>query len=515
MDILAVGVLIFFFTIILGLILSRGNVEAVRANWTERRCEPGVMFAGFMYKPPNISTSASQFAIDNFQFCIKSLAQSVINELMMPIMGIFKGTVESAKSAGSSLNGIRTMMTNIAGGFSEALDGFMGVYNRTMMQTVRVSSQLKMAYNRIFGIILSSFYMGLSSLFAGLNMFSFVVKVIMIILGILLAMIVVLIFVLFPVMPLIMSVIAVLISVMSIMTGVIGPEINGMANGFCFAGETCIQMMDGSIKHISEVQLEDVLYENTIVKGILKFSGKNVELFNYKGVKVSGEHLVYDADIGRWMKIIETNSKSADSEEIIYSLVTSTNKIPVLNNAYKQILFADWEEFSDDLLTNKWHYLVQEALHIPMQLRRGPNGSAHLNENINVKMNEKSVSLSTIKIGDIIDDKNDKDMLCKTTVIGIYETNEKSDQLISEGVWHYTNKYWNQGCISGCNNLNNFNGPRKHLITTTGTYIINLGSAELEYLIRDFTEMGVSNLKKVSSTVVAFLNKNNECYKLE
>ena len=515
MDILAVGVLVIFFTIILGLLLSRGNVEAVRANWSERRCEPGVMFAGFMYKPSDIPTSASQFAIDNFQFCMKSLAQSVINELMGPIFGLFKGTLDSAKSAGSSLNGIRTMMANIAGGFSGAMEGFMGVYNRAMMQTVRVSSQLKMAYNRMLGITLSSFYAGLSTLFAGLNMFSFIVKVIMIIMGILLAMIIILIFVLFPVMPIIMSVIAVLISVMAVFTGVIGSEINGMSNGFCFAGETLVEMNDGSIKQIQEVQLGDILKGNSVVKGTLKFSGKDVELFNYRGIKVSGEHLVYDEDAGRWVKVMDTKSQIVTSEDFIYSLVTSDNRIATINYDFHRIIFADWEEFSDDGLSREWHRFVQEALRVPGKLRRGPGGSAHLNANVRVKL-IKSVdgryggtgfcSISSIKIGDVIEDEDEAGTKRLTKVIGFYETIEESNHLVSEGVWRYRSNYWHQGYVSGFKGLASPNAKRHHLITTTGTYCINLGSSEFEYLIRDFTEMGVSNLKKASSSVVGLLN---------
>jgi hypothetical protein len=515
MDILAVGVLVIFFTIILGLLLSRGNVEAVRANWAERRCEPGVMFAGFMYKPADNPTSTSQFAIDNFQFCMKSLAQSVIDELMMPVFSLFKGVTDGAKSAGSSLNGVRTMMANITGGFSGVLDGFMEVYNRTMMQTIRVSSQLKMAYNRMLGIVLSSFYAGLSSLFAGLNMFSFVVKVIMIIMGIMLALIVILIFVLFPFMPIIMSVIAVLISVMAVFAGVIGSEINGMAGGFCFAGGTFVQMFDGSVKSISEVKLGDILYGNSVVKGTLKFSGKNVELFNYRGIKVSGEHLVYDEGNKKWMKVMDTNSLSDSCEEFIYSLVTSNNKIPVINAKYEQIVFADWEEFSDDAVTREWHHLVQDALHIPGKLRRGLSGSAHLNDNVRVKIGEELIRIASIKIGDEINDVDEKGTLCKTTVIGIYETNDDNKHLVSEGVWRYSSNYWHQGYISGFRGLASSNGKRYHLITTTGTYVINLGSSEFEFTIRDFTEMGVPNLKKVSSIVVDLLNKNNGCYRIE
>lgn len=506
MDILAVGALVIIFTIMLGLLLSRGNVEAVRANWAERRCEPGVMFAGFMYKPANNPNSAASFAAENFQFCMKSLAQTVINELMMPIFNLFKGVTDGAKSIGTSLNGLRTIMANIVGGFTGVLDGFMNVYNRTMMQTVRVASQLRMAYNRMLGIVLSSFYAGLSALIGGLNMFQFVVKVIMIIMGIILALLIILIFVLFPYMPIIMGVLFAFIAVIATVSGIIGGEVYDMADSFCFAGETMIQMNDGSVKKISEIRIGDVLYNNSTVTGLLKLNGTKVELFNYKGIKVSGEHLVYDAEKEKWMKVADTGSLSAGQEEFLYSLVTSDNKISVLNMKSERILFADWEEFSDDFVSREWHHLVQEALKVPGKLRRGPSGSAHLNANVHVKMNNLLVPISSVSIGDIIEDKDEKGHLRKTTVVGIYETWDETPHLVSEGVWRYSG-YWHQGYVSGFRGLASSNGKRHHLITNTGTYCINLGSSEFEYVIRDFTEMGAPNLKKVSSTVVALLNR--------
>jgi hypothetical protein len=509
MDFLAVGMLVIIFTIILGLLLSKGQVDAVKANWSERRCEPGVMFAGFMYKPDDNPKSAGEFAIENFQFCMKSLVKKVIEELMQPIYSLFGGVVAGAKSAGSSMNGIRTIMGNVAGGFSNVLEGFMGVYRRGMMQAVRTAAQLKMAYNRMLGVVLSMFYAGLSSFFAGLNMMSFVIKVVMIILGILLGLVIILIFVLFPFMPIIMSVIAVLISVVAVFTGVIGSEINGMANGFCFAGDVLVKMKDDSEKPISEIKLGDLLHENSKVMGVLKFNGNNVELFNYKGIKVSGEHLVY-CENRQWMKIIDTNSPLAEKEEFIYSLVTENNRIPIMSDKAnaEPIIFADWEEFSSDNLLHLWHTKVQDALHIPGKLRRGPNGAAHVGGKTIINVNGSPLAMSSVSIGDYVDDYDQiNGQKRQAEVIGIYETNDEARGLLSAGIWKWENGYWHQGAVreGGFRSLMD-NGKRYHLITSTGTFLVSLGDASSEYLVRDFTEMGVTNLKINSSMVVDALN---------
>jgi hypothetical protein len=511
MDVLAVGMLVIIFTIIFGLILSRGQIDAVKANWAERRCEPGVMFAGFMYRPDGHPSSATAFAADNFQFCMKSLVQTIINEIMHPIYKLFGGVIAGAKSAGSSLNSVRSILGNVAKGFTDMLQGFMGVYQRGMMQALRTGAMLKMAYNRMLGIVLSVFYAGLSTFFAGLNMMSFVIKVVMIILGILLALVIILIFVLFPYMPIIMTVIAILVAAVATFTGIIGAEIYDMADGFCFAGDSLVKMNDGTSKPISEINIGDVLWKGGAVNGTLKFSGADVALFNYKGIKVSGEHLVHHENL-RWMKIIQTGAPSCGKEEFIYSLVTDNNRIPILGESGETINFADWEEFSDDSILREWHAYVQDALKIPGKLRRSPSGPAHLAGKVMVQRADQYIPVSSVKIGDLINDYNcQENQYRNTKVIGIYETNEYANRTLSEGVWKWCGHYWSQGNVreSGFRGLID-EGKRYHLITSTGTFAVNLGDSSFEYLIRDFTEMGVTNLKNTSSAVVAALNRNHQ-----
>jgi hypothetical protein len=156
-----------------------------------------------------------------------------------------------------------------------------------------------------------------------------------------------------------------------------------------------------------------------------------------------------------------------------------------------------------------WHKNVQDALHIPGKLRRGPNGAAHIGGKVIVNTNGVPSSISSVSIGDYIDDYDEiNGEKRQAEVIGIYETNEDARSLLSAGIWKWENGYWHQGSVreGGFRSLID-NGKRCHLITSTGTFLVSLGDASSEYLVRDFTEMGVSNLKKNSSMVVDALNK--------
>lgn len=505
MDGLAIGMLVIFFTIIFGLILSRGEIDAVKRTWNKRRCEPGVMFAGFMYKPDDDTRSAAGFATDNFQFCMKEVAQSVINELMLPVLGIFKGVVDTTKSTGGELNSVRNTIGNMFSSFTQIIGVFSDVYKRTMMQAVKTAALLRMAYNRMFGVTIAAFYAGLSSLFAGLNMFQFLVKMIMIILGIILALLIILIFVLFPVMPIIMSVMAALLSVVVVFSATMASEIGDAADGFCFEGGTLIELLDGSRVNIKDVKIGDVLYGNNKVIGTLRFNGADVELYNYNGVKVSGEHLVHHLD-KTWVKVADIGLHVSEKTDVLYSLVTSQNTIPVISPINNQrIIFADWEEFDEDSETyEEWHAIVQNTLEIPVHMQRSARGSAHIAADAYVYNNNSKISISHIKLGDVIDDCDAKGDNREAIVIGIYETDEVSESLLSDGVWRREVGTWCQAFSRGSGSANKGKYcKRYHLITNTGTFYVNTGAT---HLIRDFTEIGIPGLKSVSDNVVTSKN---------
>ncbi len=501
---MAVLLLVIVFTIGFGLVFSRAQVDVVKRTWDKRRCEPGVIFAGFMYKPDGDTRSAPAFAADNFNFCMKLLVKSVIDKAMEPVMGQMKDAMGIAGTAHNNVNGIRSTIGNIIGSFSEVISGFMGIYNRAMMQSARVMTHIRMAFNRMFATLTAAFYAGLSSLFAGLNMFQFIIKVIMIILGIMLGLLIVLIFVLFPFFPLIMSVIGFITAAVVIFTGVVSSEVGDMASGFCFSGDTLVQMADGTQKPISTISVGDQLKGGGCVEGTLVFDGSGVDLFNYKGVRVSGEHLVFDTN--RWKKVSDTSAiPITDKESRIYSLVTDNNRIQIASSSGEDILFADWEEFTgiDPDMTATWHKYVQDALRVPSNYRGSATGSAHLSETASVYVNDKQVFIKDIKIGDMIRDRSASNT---TRVLGIYKCQEESSLPMSQGTWRWAGTYWRQGFTSGFESMNVNGDSRYHLITESGTFTVYVGD---DYIIRDFTEMGIAALKKVSGEVAKKISVDN------
>ena len=87
------------------------------------------------------------------------------------------------------------------------------------------------------------------------------------------------------------------------------------------------------------IKLNSLLSSNSI-NAIFKFSSKDIDIYNYKGINVSGSHLVLENN--KWIRV-ETSkyaNKIKNTQKYIYCLETSDNKIETNNN----IIFADYEE---------------------------------------------------------------------------------------------------------------------------------------------------------------------------
>jgi len=120
--------------------------------------------------------------------------------------------------------------------------------------------------------------------------------------------------------------------------GVIGGAIGHLLG--CFSQDTPITMTDGTTKPIIDIDLKDKIAVGGFVFALGKFLIN--DLYDYKGIKVSGSHMVNEEDI--WKEVKETKyGKSLGSEEhIVYTLGTEKRRI-LINN----ILFTDYFEVEE------------------------------------------------------------------------------------------------------------------------------------------------------------------------
>jgi len=139
---------------------------------------------------------------------------------------------------------------------------------------------------------------------------------------------------------------------------VIDGSIKTMSSGYnlvvgnkCFHPNTLIELKNGKIVAMKDVNLGDILKNDSVVESVMKINNKNsnIPLYvvkesgtNNKDIYVTGSHYVYDNDSSKFIKIenykkaVLTNLKT----EYFSCLITSDHKICIGNE-----IFWDWDDY--------------------------------------------------------------------------------------------------------------------------------------------------------------------------
>ena len=105
----------------------------------------------------------------------------------------------------------------------------------------------------------------------------------------------------------------------------------------CFLAGTMISMADGTKKEVEKIDLGDIVEVGGKVFATGKFLTEN--LHDYKGIKVSGSHMVNENN--KWIRVADSKySKVVDSNEHTVYVFGSENRRIVIDN----ILFTDYFE---------------------------------------------------------------------------------------------------------------------------------------------------------------------------
>jgi hypothetical protein len=120
----------------------------------------------------------------------------------------------------------------------------------------------------------------------------------------------------------------------------IGGGGGGGGGGGCFLADTLITMADGSTKEVQKVDLGDNVAEGGKVFATGKFLVEN--LHDYKGIKVSGSHMVNEDD--NWVRVKDSKHGKplGDDEHTVY-VFGSENRRILING----ILFTDYFETTE------------------------------------------------------------------------------------------------------------------------------------------------------------------------
>ena len=486
---LLIGVFSYFFISL--------QLQEIRANWEERRCEPFVIPIAHLV-PADPSVNASDFAINNFEYCLSKLIDSSIAIVLAPALLVFKSQVNATGPIQSSMNYLRA---NAASLLKPLNDIFNSAWKQVMIvvyQIVRIFRKLASSFDRIFGIAVSTIFAGISTFKAIKNLMNLVIYVVIVILAIIAVLMIFAFYLISPILPIVLTVTAI------ISASVYGANKEGFS--YCVAPGTLVATKDGW-KSVEHLKPGDELREG-VIEGILKATGDGHECVELDGIIISACHLVYDNSDKTWKSAGKHPLAKAFTGEIeaLYCLNTTTRKWIVKGG--QEFILRDWEELPmDPKFSEEWEGVVYSMLNKKGSVPRiARAGRGLLGKDTRVWEYKKGhIKISEISIGDYVKDN----YFGYTKVVGIYHDSSTPVPLSGVNapgwVWEPELRIWTHPHIWTDTPLFN-NGY--NLLTQSGIFMVN------EQFVRDFTEVGADRIEETYDFVLASIDRNDEAHNL-
>lgn len=219
---------------------SGASALTVGTNWPENRCQPQYMLlAGLFGHDVN----------ENFQFCLNQIIQDKTKGATGPFASGMMGFTGILSNLMDSANSFRVTLATLVGGILKIISEFQARFTALASRIKITAVRMKVMMNRVYGMMFSIIYMGLSAVTGVLNFGdSFVFK---------------------------------------------------FVDTFCFPPETAIALENGVVKPISEIELGNFLEGGHRVTSVYQFAADGQEMVRLGSVEVSSNHFVQFS--GRWI----------------------------------------------------------------------------------------------------------------------------------------------------------------------------------------------------------------------
>lgn len=553
---IGITVLTILFTITLSVAMIFTQMDTISKNFNQYKDNPFVIFASPLLKPANDKRTRMEFATDAMKDTIQSQGSKTFGIFMKPVFDILNAFGTTINTLLNSLMGIRKLFENFFKGMLRIIQPFQRRFELTVAQLRKTFIELNNSISKVGGVATGAVYAGISMIQTMLNMFELMKSVSIAILVILVAMVFWFWFILWPIIPLII----VAISMLASSGG--GEGVSGMASAFCFDPKTLIKLSDNTTKPINEIKISDILYNNTVVQGILEIDSDscNESFYNYKNIVVSGSHIVYEETDGKQLPVFVKDSKHSiklsESPKQMYCLITSTRKIPVVSNidgSESIVEFADWEEYDDEDIDDlyEWNKKVFDILNNTETSYTKPNLQTIKSESavayetfIHTQFGKQKIH--TIKPGMFVYDENNT--LTKVlgvvkidpkTITGFYPISISSSSAISNASWiksintpcytqistnsltkddlfvpsSISKNFWHSETKYKDHLLTGYdNHPWYNLITESGSFTVcdvklSNKSTPINISMRDFTDIGHTKIDETYEFTMDCLRK--------
>jgi hypothetical protein len=330
--------------------------QEIMANWAQYKTDPFIMFGAPFFKPDDDPRSTAEFAEDNFMDVMGALSQKMFLVFLQPVFELFKLFTETILSVLTNIFSFREVLKNMFASLLRIFEPFMARFRVITNQLRMTFLHLKDAIGRVAAVATAAIFAGISAIRTMMNMFQLMQIVVAAIIITLVVLTIFFWFVLWPVVPIIIAAIAMIIAAGG------GAALGDSAGAFCFAPDTRVECADGTTSPIHSIPVGTVLKGGSTVEATMVFQTPAHPFYSYKGVIVSGSHIVYEKGTPCFVQD-SAAAVAAVAPPTYYCLSTSTRRIPVRSPAGESLEFADWEELDEDAAALiAWHTTVDARL---------------------------------------------------------------------------------------------------------------------------------------------------------
>ena len=277
------------FAIYVGAIFYYSQVAQIKAQWPLYRCNP-------MYMP------LADNMEENFVYCVQSMQTNFMGHLLQPLTFITSSLGGVLGGFVGEINDIRAMFDKIRTFISDTIQSIFGIFLNLVIEFQRITMGIKDLIGKTIGVMVSLMYIMDGSI-KTMN---------------------------------------------STWNGPPGQLVRTL--GKCFHPSTNVQLQNGNIKAMKDIDLGDILEDGAIVESVMKIDNTRdrapLYIIRNGGVRsadiyVTGSHLVYDDTIKNFIKVENySGAEIALLEADWFScLITSNHRIKI-----GQHLFWDWED---------------------------------------------------------------------------------------------------------------------------------------------------------------------------
>jgi len=378
-----------------------GKLNSVKSNWMAEKCNPKYMpFAGILAKDAGSDTF--NYTAKNFNECVSGTLRDVARTAVSPITSTANSIMDVQKTNLNALRGVREQINYIRNNTINTVKNIMHRLVGFLIPTQNIMLKIRDTFQKATSIMVSSFYAFLGFMVTLKSSMRYIITTIITFLVALAASVTLQFAVPFNwemaqlglQFFLLLAVPAGIISHWFEQTFNITSQQQIPPNPRCFDKNTLLHTTKG-FKKIKDIKNGDKLIGGGVVTSIFKLSRKGEKMFNFKGIKITGTHMVHHHDKG-WLLISEhEDSKEIIdyNENIVYCINTNTKIININGN-----IFLDWDETNlEDFYNLKKKTGIVNFEEIHKFLDGGFIGTTEIN-----MLNGNNKNIKNINVDDIL-----------------------------------------------------------------------------------------------------------------